>query len=188
MKKLLLLTWFTFLLVQAISAQTQFGIRGGLNLANIYSKNYSNALRSDMHLGVLLKMKVVKSLYWLPEVQYSAQGTQSPNKVIKAYYRYLNIPVMLRFYPNDKVIFLEAGPQVGLLLSAKVSNSSNTANVKEAVRSEDFALNFGIGAKFNSHIELDVRGIFGFTNTSLNPNPPGKYTNLVFQISLQGNF
>lgn len=188
MKKLLLFACFTFLLMQAATAQTQFGIRGGLNLANIYSNDYSSALRYDIHLGVLLKMKVVKSLYWLPEVQYSAQGTQSPNKEIKTYYRYLNIPVMLRFYPNDKVIFLEGGPQAGFLLSAKVGNGSNTVNVKEAVRSEDFALNFGIGARFNPHIEMDVRGIFGMSNTALNPNPPRKYSNLVFQISLQGNF
>ncbi|HPI08726.1 MAG TPA: porin family protein [Saprospiraceae bacterium] len=187
MKKLLLLASFTFLSMQAIRAQTQFGIRGGLNLSNIAGDAMGNALRSDIHLGVLLKMKLVKSLYWLPEVQYSAQGAQSPNKVIKAYYNYLNIPVMLRFYPNDKVIFLEAGLQLGLLLSAKVSNISNTVRVKKEVRKEDFALNVGLGARFNSHIELDVRGIFGMSNTSLLPNPPGKYPNRVFQVSLQAN-
>ena len=186
MQKLTLSGLFLFLTLHAVSAQIPISVRGGLNLSTISGVSESYALRPDIHVGVFLRLKILKGLYCLPEVQYSGEGFQYPNKMNQTHNNYLNLPLMLRFYPEDKVIYIEGGAQKGFLLSSKVYNPS-IAILKENVLSQYTALNFGLGARWNAHFEFGARGIFGLDKKELRPNWSARYRNLVFQLSAQWN-
>jgi len=73
---------------------------------------------------------------------FSTQGTTiegydgDSNNNVKL--NYLNIPVLAKYYITD-AFSVEAGPQIGLLLSAK----SRGEDIGDLYKSSDFGLNLG---------------------------------------------
>ena len=87
---------------------------------------------------------------------------------------YLKVPVMMKYYTGEgRKFFLEAGPELGINISSKAkteldgySNStrikgSNTTDIKDYIEGVDFALNFGLGYKFNDKFNIGIRWGFG---------------------------
>lgn len=90
---------------------------------------------------------------------------------------YLKVPVMMKYYTGEgRKFYLEAGPELGINISAKAkteldgySNStrikgSNTTDIKDYTEGVDFALNFGLGYKFNDKFNIGVRWGIGLTD------------------------
>jgi hypothetical protein len=69
---------------------------------------------------------------------------------------------MLQYYPASKV-YVEAGPQVGLLVNAKTEgpNDANKADVKDNFKKADFGVNVGIGVNATKNIGIYGRYNFG---------------------------
>jgi len=104
-----------------------------------------------------------------PELLYSAQGAKYEDEVLKETIKldYLNLPIMAKFYVADG-FSLEAGPQVGFLLSAKgkveAGGESIEADIKELFKGIDFGFNFGVGYKLPSGINFGARYNLGLSN------------------------
>jgi len=118
-----------------------------------------------------------------PELLYNALGAKDSDPTlgtITTKTNYLSIPVLLRFNVVPQVHLL-AGPQFGILLSAKSTFNTGTIDIKDQVNSSDFGGVVGAGADFGP-FNAGLRYNFGFSN--IDKNATGGYTvkNTVFQV------
>ena len=165
--------------------KTFIGVKGGLNATNIGGQDTDNALKIGGHLGVFAQSHVVDPLDFRLELILSGQG-HAPKTDLdsKLKLTYLNIPILVQFYPADKFSVF-AGPQFGFLLSAKADYQELTIKVKDNFKG--FDLGFGLGAGydisvFNREMNLSLRYVHGLTNIS--KDSQAKRYNRVFQLSL----
>jgi opacity protein-like surface antigen len=109
---------------------------------------------------------------------------------------YLNIPLMLKYGVTDK-LFLEFGPQLGFLLSAKSKieetydgeTYSEEQDIKDSFKSIDFGLNFGVSFDVAENIMIGVRYNLGLSNI-IDEEDSGddKLQNAVFSLSVGYRF
>jgi hypothetical protein len=167
-------------------SQVKFGIKAGFNLANqsISGVNVTSRAesKSDFYAGVLANVNFSESLILQPEFVYSGQGAGVKDSSAKLNSEYLNIPVLLK-YQHPTGVFIETGPQFGILLSAKYKSSDLSLDQKNATKSTDFAWVFGIGYKIPVlNLGLDFRYNLGLTNIENSSVVTVK--NQVFQIGV----
>jgi hypothetical protein len=151
-------------------AQAGFGIRGGVNFANL------NNTDVDSHTGLLLGLyfdnSIVGNLLLLqPAVFYTQKGFEAAGDIYRI--DYIEIPVQLRFNfvnPTSILPFIYAGPYVGFKINtsfpgesvstpAGVVSFNNGGNVKNT----DFGVSVGGGIDFG-HLNLGVRYDAGLTH------------------------
>jgi hypothetical protein len=131
------------LITGSVSAQhINIGVKGGLNLYNINSDNGANYdTRAGIHLGLLGHIHLAKQWALQPELVYSAQGAKYTAGSVETKYNlgYINVPVLVQ-YMFDNGFRLQAGPQVGFLVSAKADANGNRIDIKDDLETVDFAL------------------------------------------------
>jgi hypothetical protein len=189
----------------ANAQKAQFGIKGGLNVANQgYSGDGAPSPSSiiGFHIGGFVEVKISDKFSIQPELLYSTQGSKFDYAVYQNSIEYdtentfrlsyVNVPVMFKYYAAEK-FSLEAGPQIGFLTSSKmeteVLGQSVTQNVKEFFESVDFGLNIGAGYEFTKKVSLGVRYNFGLANVGKNEDGSNdKIKNNVFSLSLGYKF
>ncbi len=180
MKKLLLVTVITVLGLAHVNAQDiNFGIKGGLNFATITGDNTSkDQTVTGFNFGAIAEIKISEKFSFQPELLYSGQGydtgiTTEGNIALN----YLNIPLIGKYYVTKK-LSLEAGPQIGFLLSTK----GGSQNYKDLFKTTDFGVNFGLGYKLDSGLNFGVRYNAGLSN--INDVGSFKNKNGVLQFSV----
>lgn len=111
--------------------RSQVGIKGGLNLSNLYSdKDSKSDMKAGFNLGLFAKMPVSESLAIQPELYYTMKGASvTYNTLIldgtaDFSLSYIELPVLLVFKLGD-FANLHFGPYVSYLLNGKVKNSAN---------------------------------------------------------------
>lgn len=166
MKKLWI-TCFTLLLVQIAQAQdVHFGLKAGLNAANLIFKDQGeNEFKLGVHAGALAHIHIIDKLALQPEIIISTQGGKrfSGNTGINTNLNYLNIPVLLQYMFNNG-FRLQAGPQVGFMLSAHEKINDKKNNLLQNYRSTDFSLPVGVSYLHSSGLGVDARWVFGLNN------------------------
>lgn len=183
MKKIFILPAM-LLICGILSAQTfQFGPKAGINVSNFQNGDYENNTLLGFHLGGFLNLSAGKFFAIQPEVLFSTQGSKiddvrSSYKELRA--NYLNIPVLAQLKTNGG-LYLETGPQAGLLLTAKTDDQS----AKDLYKSLDWSWVFGLGFRSNIGFGLDARYNLGLTKigdkiNAVEPNAK----NSVIQIGL----
>lgn len=179
MKKNLLLAVVTVLGFTNVNAQEiKFGAKGGLNFASISGNNSTGSdMVTSFNFGVLSEISISDKFSFQPELMYSGQGYSFNDNTIAL--SYLNIPLMGKYYLT-KGLSIEAGPQIGYLLSAK----NESTNVKDTFKKVDFAANLGIGYKLENGLNFGARYNFGLSNINNLDNSSSKYKNRVFQLSV----
>ena len=170
------------------SAQIQFGVKAGYNLTNltISPSQPGFSSKSDFSAGVLASIPLLASCSLQPEIMYSGQGASFSDSSAtgKLNYSYLNVPVLFK-YQHSSGLFLETGPQVGFLLSAKATSDGQSADTKSSTQSVDFAWAFGLGFKLPLGLGIDARYNLGLTNLSKGDiSSEGTAKNSVFQFGL----
>jgi hypothetical protein len=174
------------------NAQIQFGVKAGVNLANLSLSNNNSGIslsnKTDFNAGALLSIPLFSSFHLQPEVMYSNQGASTviSGTTYKINYSYLNVPVLFK-YQHETGLFAETGPQFGFLLSAKQTASGQpTSDTKSDTQSTDFSWAFGVGYKIPIiNLGIDARYNLGLTNLAKSSsNADGTAKNSVFQIDL----
>lgn len=195
MKKLLLsviaMTAFTL----SLGAQeTTFGVKAGINFANLGGDADGDAITS-LHAGGVVEIGISEKFSFQPELLFSAQGSKSEynedgfSAEDKLKLNYINIPLMAKFYVAEG-FSVEAGPQIGFLLSANAEGKetfeggsiSYEQDVKDSVKGTDFGLNLGFGYKLEGGLNFGARYNLGLSNVS--EEDDAEVTNGVFQISV----
>lgn len=163
MKKTVLVMAISFLGFAEVNAQDiSFGVKGGLNFASITGDNTS--LKDDpvtaFNLGVMAEIPVSEKFSFQPEILYSGQGygTNSGNDDVVAL-NYLDLPLMAKYYISKR-FSVEAGPQIGFLLSAKEDDN----DYKDLFKTTNLAANMGIGYKLDSGLNFGARYSLGLSN------------------------
>ena len=113
MKKTAISFLSLFLILTAKAQEVHFGLKGGLNIAQLHFDD--NQISSDskigLHLGVLAHIHASKKWAVQPELLYSLEGAQKVGNSATNYnLNYLNVPVLLQ-YMFDNGFRLEGGPQ-----------------------------------------------------------------------------
>lgn len=175
-----------------------YGVKAGLNMASI-TGDYDGKAIAGANFGGFLTLNVADKFYVQPELLFSMQGvsydqslsipgftTVSYNTKIKT--NFINIPVMARYFVADK-FSLEAGPQLGILLSSKATADDTTKDIKSTTKGIDFTLNFGAGYDVTENIAIGARFGLGLTEFSKD-NKDGSVSNnhRVFSINAAYKF
>jgi len=169
----------------APEGHVSLGIKGGVNLYNIHNDNsatYDSKL--GFNVGLLGHIHVASHFAIQPEINFSTQGAKYDinNSIAKLNLNYINVPVLFQ-YMWDNGFRLQAGPQAGLLISAKSEINDNTVDIKNNFKSLDLGVSFGAGYIHPSTgIGIDARYNLGLSN--INKNSDVKSTNRGFQLSL----
>jgi hypothetical protein len=180
MNKLLLVTALTvFGLANVHSQDIHLGAKVGINFASIYGDNTGDLdpITSLVNFGVVAEMPFSEKLSFQPELMYSIQGYSIGEDVVAL--NYLNLPLMGKYYLS-KGFSVEAGPQIGFLLSGKYED----VDVKDNFKTIDFGVNLGLGYKLNNGLNFGARYDFGLSNINGVDGASDKYRNGVLQVSV----
>jgi len=175
-------------LLIAVTANAQhvnIGIKGGLNLYNIKNDNgVKYDTKAGFNLGLIGHIHLDKQFAIQPELVYSGQGAKynADGTEVKLNLGYINVPVLFQ-YMFDNGFRIEAGPQIGFLISAKSEANNNSVDVKNNLKSVDAGL--GVGVSYvnpSSGFGIDGRYNIGLSN--INENSSVKSMNRGFQLGV----
>jgi hypothetical protein len=135
---------FSVLAVCTVHAQNiNIGIKGGLNAYNLSNSNGAEFdTKLGAYAGLLGHIHMATQFGLQPEIVFSMQGAKSTVGDAKLNLNYVNVPVLLQYMFNNG-FRLQAGPQVGFLMSAKAENG-NSVDVKDNFNNLDLGLSFGV--------------------------------------------
>lgn len=182
MKKLFLVTAIAVLGLSNVNAQDiKFGAKAGLNFAFIIGDNAKDLdPTTNFHFGVMSEIKLSDKFSLQPELIYSGQGADtniaSEGSISL---NYLNLPLIGKYYVTEK-LSLEAGPQIGVLLSTK----GGTLDYKELLKPIDYGVNFGVGYKLDNGLNFTARYNLGLSNINDVDGFSDKNSNGVVQLSI----
>ncbi len=170
MKSVLILLLSVLLTTATINAQNiNLGLKAGLNFYNVHNDNGStNNTRTSFHAGLLAHIHMNEHFGLQPEVVYSSQGATNNfgGTTNSASLNYLNIPIMLQ-YMFGNGFRVEAGPQLGVLLSATNHSGGISTDVKNEVESIDLAIGAGISyVHVPTGFGVDLRYNLGLSDIS----------------------
>lgn len=204
MKKVL----FSLALVSSAAAFSQhFGIKAGVNvsnnslptatfnnvpnyLADAPNPSVSKSALTGFHAGVFYNIPLGANFNFQPEILYTTYGTKLNMNYAGAAFSakwkmdYLALPLMFQYnlIPN---LFVEAGPELGLLLTSKVSGSGQSLDVKEEMKKFNAGIGIGAGYFFTENIGLNARYVVGLTDLD---DSGVKSKNSAIQIGLAYKF
>ena len=185
MKKMIFVAAIAIFSLAGANAQTSFGAKAGLNVANLSGDITDNEVLIGFNVGVFAEITLADSFYLQPELLYSTQGAQfSDSSEFSAdlNLNYIIIPMMFKYDVANR-FYLEAGPQVGFLVSAERGD----VDVKDEFESTDFGANFGLSYGFTDKIFAQARyniGLSDIDKSELND----KVSNAVMSFSLGYKF
>src|SRR5215213_8306202 len=150
MKKISLLAIGITSAVFSFAQTPKFGLKAGANISSIkWGNNGSGDSRIGLHAGGLMHVHLTPQWALQPEVYYSAEGGKvnssvfpefSPNEEVTWKNDYVNIPLLLQ-YNFDNGFRLQAGPQLGLLVSSKAKDQDgNEDDANEIFKSTNASL------------------------------------------------
>jgi len=168
--------------VESKSFTLKFGLKAGVNLANISNGtadiDFSPKMKTDFHAGVVANFHfgyrnegspAGTGIFGLqPELLYSRQGFTFDGNAYN--FDYLALPVMLKFYVTRDVN-IEAGPFFSYLLGVSPNTSViDGAQIALSDLKGGLDAGFGVGAGFEmkSGLTVGVRYLLGLSNMAEN--------------------
>ncbi|MBD2720672.1 porin family protein [Hymenobacter armeniacus] len=199
MKKLLVIGLLTLFITPF--AHAQFGVKGGLNVAELTGRDGESAsYKAFYHVGVFYQAHLLGPLSIQPEVQYSLQGgnLKSAFTNYDSQLHYLTVPILAKLTVGP--VFVEGGPQFGVLLNADQSGNMQVGLAEDGTpaygnvsrpatgsfKRGDFSLVGGAGLKLASNFSLGARLVAGLNDINDVQNLSGindpRLQNRVYQV------
>ena len=164
--------------IQPIIAQDnvmQFGVKVGLNLANLSfdpeAEGTSFDAATKFGVGAIMLYPLSEVLDLQVEAMYLLKGTKAKIDIFGEVFEiefnlaYLSIPVMGRYNlgSGDTSPYIVVGPEFGFLLSAKTKIEKISEDIKDELESIDLGFNVGAGVSMN----MGTMPMFGEVRYSL---------------------
>ncbi|MDH0658400.1 porin family protein [Empedobacter sp. GD03865] len=185
--------------VVSLSAQekttsSQFGIKSSVNMSSFNGDDVKdNDYKVGFSAGVYGHFPITDQFAVQPEVNFTRMGGKYKDEVMevgnttvksknKTTLDYIQVPVMLQFYPAGSRFNIEAGPQFGYNVYASnktqvstyvnntVYNTEEKTDIKDNVKDFDFGVNFGLGYNVTDNINVGARYYMGLTKIGDNKN------------------
>lgn len=183
----------------------KFGLKTGLNYSSAsIEREFSNDVnpRVGLFAGIFTNIRLSSKLSFQPEVLYSTQGynekynTSFGNRDTDVKLNYVNIPLEFQYKIMEK-LYIETGPQIGFLLSAKADDTyssifTNTTteqknvDIKKDSNKHMISYTFGAGYSITNNLSASLRYNLGVTQIDTSSEISVK--NNVLQIGLGYNF
>lgn len=187
MKKLLLFTILSILVLTAVNAQDfRFGAKVGLNISTFTGDSFTGFdTRASFHIGGLIEVPISEKFSVQPELLYSEKGSDFFN--LETRLSYLDIPVMAKYH-IIKGLSAELGPVASILLNAEQETSGKVDDVSDFTKTFDIGIGGGVTYAFPMGVFFSLR----FTKGLMEISQPEKsdltdsvlnVENNVFQIS-----
>ncbi len=165
--------------VTAQEEKIRFGAKAGVNFTTIVGDGTDDVDgRTGFHIGAVVEIPIAEKFAFQPELVYSSQGfglniitfddflgaipIESTTKL-----DYINVPLMAKYYVAQG-FSLQAGPQVGFLVSSKAEADaiglSTEIDIDDLIKTIDFGLNFGAGYQLDMGLFFDARYNLGLSN------------------------
>lgn len=195
MKKITVLLFAVFFTLTGVKAQFSFGPKAGLNISNEKYSNtavYSTSSHNFFTAGVFAGYRTKKSIAIESGIHYSAEGTEesykSGNNTVTGVVtiKRINIPVLVQYHTRPG-IYLETGPQIGFMLSAKGDYSNGQYDFKKYTQSVFTSWCFGAGYKLTETVPglgVNLSYAKGLSRIDKGTVNAGKITGSTFSIKL----
>lgn len=194
------------------SAQVKFGLKAGLNLANmvikdkdeIYSKDFKS--KAGYHFGVTAEYALNEALSVEPALLLSTKGFKMSESysgdeyTTKANLNYLEIPIngIYKMDFGGTKLYVNAGPYLGFALSGKSKTTATgepdeTTTIKigsgtnKDIKGLDFGANIGAGVEFGV-ITFGLQYGIGLANLTNSTTASAIEKNKVFSVSVGYKF
>lgn len=190
------------LVVGTMTFAQQFGIKAGMNVSSLSKDEGLSDQKSKIgfNSGVFMNAPIAESFSIQPEILYNQLGEKSNATIAGTKYSYashldyITVPVMFQYNATPS-FYLEAGPEMGFLVSAKnkIKNESTgqtvneTGDYKDDLNGFNFGVGLGAGYYFTPNIGLTARYVAGFTDI-YKDNGGDAVKNNVFQVGLAYKF
>jgi Outer membrane protein beta-barrel domain len=156
----------------AAEAQVKFGVKAGLNAYNFSGDDTEDGdfeTKIGFHVGGLVNVPISDKFSFQPELIFSTEGSKisEGDDRINFNLNYINIPLLAQFN-SASGFYAEAGPQIGLLMSAKTDSKiggvSSDEDIKDQLHSTNFSFAIGAGYKLASGLGFGARYNLGISN------------------------
>lgn len=182
--------------IQAQTATSQFGVKGGVNFSNIYAKDVDddNVLTS-FNAGIYAAFPVGDILSIQPEILYSRKGSKLTynNNTSEFRLNYIEIPILAKVNVTDE-LSIHAGPYFAYLVDAQAKTNNNNPTTYNndnfnkfdggiaAGLAYDFGI-VGIGARYSYGLSTigKERTFLGVTTTV----PDGKNSSISLYATIK---
>jgi hypothetical protein len=182
MKKLLLTAAIAVFGIIGTQAQDmKFGVKAGVNISNGAGDVEDADSKIGLHIGGFAEFMFSEKFAFQPELLYSMQGykyeesatffgeTVSVEEKIKL--DYINVPLIFKYYVTEGLA-IEAGPQIGFLMSANYEyeasgggeSESEDEDIKDAYKSIDYGLNVGVSYTLDMGVMFGARYYYGLAD------------------------
>lgn len=194
----------TFMLianVQSIAQTNRAGIKGGLNVSNLYIDNVTDEnARFGFHFGVYGQILSSEVFAIQPELLFSTKGSKnqytsgSLNQEVQYNLNYIDLPILAVFKLGESVE-IHAGGYASYLVNANISYKGNLGTGadevdKDNLSSYDYGLAGGLGFNFNN-VQIGLRynyGLVKIADSDVARAAMGDAKNSVAQLFLAINF
>ena len=193
----------SFFSTEKVDGGIQFGIRGGLNVANMtleYDKiSQASDAKTNWHVGVIADIPMMESLYVQTGLYLQNKGykvseddwEQTANPM------YLEIPVLASYrynFSDAAQLQINVGPYFAYGIGGKIKDVEDGDEDKVDFFSEDggyknfdCGLQIGAGFTFGGHYYIGAAYEFGFTNIAKDSGDT-KFKNKNWMFSVGYNF
>jgi hypothetical protein len=167
MKKVILFAAFA-VVAFATQAQVKFGAKAGLNLST-WGGDAKDLLgdvkmKPGFYIGGLANISVSENFAVQPELLVSAEGTKTTDgTTVNFNTMFINVPVVAQ-YKTASGFYVEAGPQLGLLVSAKAKADGDSEDIKDDLQSTNFSAVLGLGYTMSNGFGFGARYNLGLSN------------------------
>ncbi|HZH94621.1 MAG TPA: porin family protein [Flavisolibacter sp.] len=185
MMKKISLALATLLSCSVLIAQEKpvFGLKAGLNVSDISVENVDDAFDSRLgfHVGGLAHIHLSHKVAFQPELQFSSQGGEYNRSNNELALGYVNIPLMFQYMFNNG-FRMEAGPQVGFMVSAEDHIGNLDVDRDADFKGTDFSI--GVGLNYLTDSGFGIGGRYNFGVNNIYETGVNDYRNRVFQFSI----
>lgn len=154
---------------------TQFGIKGGVNFSNLYTKDAEkDKMMAGFNVGLFSKLPISNSLSFQPELYFTTKGAEvTYNNIFvdgtaRFKLNYIEMPLLFVINVTDN-FSLHAGPYAAYLISGNVKNESNVNlfDFEENINADDYnrfdaGIAAGASIDFRS-VSFGARYTYGLT-------------------------
>lgn len=181
MKKIIISALMVLAIKGAFAQTTHFGIKGGVNFANIKDEAAGTTAdnKTGFNVGGLAHIHVSRHFAVQPEIVYSTQGAEYSNGA-KLKLNYINVPVLAQYMFADG-FRLQTGPQLGILTTSHYKAGNSESDI-DNLSNVDVAWSFGASYVGHSGLGIDARYNLGLTDVSKSNTTDLK--NRVWQVGL----
>jgi hypothetical protein len=192
--------------MSSLAFAQQFGAKAGLNVSSLSKDaNLSDqGSKIGFNAGLFVNLPIAESFSVQPELIYTQYGEKYDYVMPvtderysgSTHLDYVALPVMLQYNVTPS-FYLEAGPELGLLVSAKDKAKNETTgetlaesdNYKDSLNGFNVGVGLGAGYFFTPSIGVTARYVAGFTDIYKDGQNSGDAVkNNVFQAGLAYKF